>query len=389
MPRRVSLLHFTAEPCVGGVERVIEDERRILTESGYRVRLLVGAGGEGDGIVRLPELLPPPNANSWPIPAPHDAAVRELEARLDDLLAPGDACWVHNVLTVYLHPHLTVAVLRLMRRRTDVRWIAFCHDITAVSRFRPALSPPDRSHLQLPAIGVRYIVDSRARKSELCATFGLPLEIVRVLPPPLDYAWIEIGPESRQLIDAAAIDEEPIILVPAKLLPHKNLETAIRVAAELQELLGPATLLITGAASPHEPAVSREVSRALRRLATEMGLQERVTIAAQVLGRAPRRETVRELIMLADLVLVPSMEEGYGLPLQEAIALRTPVLCSDIAAFRESGAGCAEHFSLDESPRQIACRACAILSTRAAVRRRELLASAATYARAVRALAAE
>jgi glycosyltransferase involved in cell wall biosynthesis len=93
--------------------------------------------------------------------------------------------------------------------------------------------------------------------------------------------------------------------------------------------------------------------------------------------------------MLADLVLVPSMEEGYGLPLQEAIALRTPVLCSDIAAFRESGAGCAEHFSLDESPRQIACRACAILSTRAAVRRRELLASAATYARAVRALAAE
>ncbi len=46
---------------------------------------------------------------------------------------------------------------------------------------------------------------------------------------------------------------------------------------------------------------------------------------------------VRSLIAGARAVLLPSFAEGYGLPIAEALALGTPVLCSDLPALREAG----------------------------------------------------
>ncbi len=36
-------------------------------------------------------------------------------------------------------------------------------------------------------------------------------------------------------------------------------------------------------------------------------------------------------------LLMPSFAEGYGMPVTEALALRTPVVCSDLPALREAG----------------------------------------------------
>jgi glycosyltransferase involved in cell wall biosynthesis len=39
--------------------------------------------------------------------------------------------------------------------------------------------------------------------------------------------------------------------------------------------------------------------------------------------------------MLSDVVILPSVSEGFGLPLAEAAILRVPVVCTDLPAFRE------------------------------------------------------
>lgn len=64
--------------------------------------------------------------------------------------------------------------------------------------------------------------------------------------------------------------------------------------------------------------------------------------SVQEYNSLPDTEVVR-LLRGAHALLFPSFTEGFGLPLAEALALGTPVLCSDIPVFREIG-GDAAHY---------------------------------------------
>ena len=65
------------------------------------------------------------------------------------------------------------------------------------------------------------------------------------------------------------------------------------------------------------------------------------------LGYAPD-ETLRALYDRAALVVCPSLYEGFGLPLVEAMAAGTPIVCSDIPVFREVAADAALFVPADD-----------------------------------------
>src|SRR5690606_13967390 len=60
------------------------------------------------------------------------------------------------------------------------------------------------------------------------------------------------------------------------------------------------------------------------------------------------RRVIAALYRRAALVLLPSEREGFGLPVVEAMACGTPVVCTDIPVLREVGGDAAEYCPLGE-----------------------------------------
>jgi glycosyltransferase involved in cell wall biosynthesis len=136
------------------------------------------------------------------------------------------------------------------------------------------------------------------------------------------------SPERR----TTASEATPYALFVGTFEPRKNLSTLLSALA-----LTPADvrLVIVGEAGWVDDAPAR--------LARELGVGDRLTFAGRVDDAA-----LDALYRGARALLLPSLDEGFGLTVLEAMARGTPVLCSDVPALREIGAEAAlYHAPLD------------------------------------------
>lgn len=122
-----------------------------------------------------------------------------------------------------------------------------------------------------------------------------------------------------------------IVLFVGRLQPLKAPDTAVRALAALDALLPadgvPTRLVIVGGASGNGNGVSDPHS--LRRMAADLGVADRVAFLAP----RPHPE-LAPLYRAADVVVVPSHSESFGLVALEAQACGTPVVASDIGGLR-------------------------------------------------------
>ncbi|MGH3665877.1 MAG: glycosyltransferase, partial [Egibacteraceae bacterium] len=122
-----------------------------------------------------------------------------------------------------------------------------------------------------------------------------------------------------------------LVLFVGRLQPLKAPDLAIRALAALDGLLPddgvPTRLLVVG--GPSGPSTSASDPAALRRLAADLGLADRVAFLA------PRPQA--ELALLyraADAVVMPSHSESFGLVALEAQACGTPVVAAAVGGLR-------------------------------------------------------
>jgi glycosyltransferase involved in cell wall biosynthesis len=119
----------------------------------------------------------------------------------------------------------------------------------------------------------------------------------------------------------------PYILAVGNLQPRKNLKRLIQATAQLKERgIDPFQLVIAGKAQWRESDVSAEIKR--------LGLERDVCF----LGYVPD-DVLTLLYSHASVFVYPSLYEGFGLPVLEAMACGAPVVTSDCTAIPEvSGA---------------------------------------------------
>lgn len=124
---------------------------------------------------------------------------------------------------------------------------------------------------------------------------------------------------------------------------------------ELEPFVSPPYILLVGAGDPRK-RVDLAV-QAFRRVA-EAGFPHRLVLVGHTQAGWPgekivvlRRRTRDDLVSLyryADLLIVPSLWEGFGLPVLEAMAAGCPVLASRSGALPETGGEAAEYLDKDD-----------------------------------------
>lgn len=150
--------------------------------------------------------------------------------------------------------------------------------------------------------------------------------------------------EARSVDDAIAKARalglgDRFFFLPNQLWAHKNHRIAIKAAAALKRMGDSSLIVATGPASDHRaPRLREELDALIDTL--------RVGDQFRFLGNISYPE-VRALGLCCTATINPSRFEGWSTTVEEAKALGTPLLLSDLAVHREQAAGNARFFGLD------------------------------------------
>lgn len=386
---RIAIIHFTAGDVPGGIERIIDAQVRALTEAGHRVRVIAGAGSAVDGAetILLPELKPDHRLARPDQVTPEN--VRSLAALLSTLLAECDQCWVHNIFSIVLHPAMAAALRELVYDTPARRWLAWCEDISACTAFTDATAGASLPPWGTIPPNISWITISSARRRELAAELRIHETEISVVPPPIDVARrlvVETTTEAL-LAHTNALNADVRVLIVAKLLPHKNLSRAVGVAAALRERCRRPVIFLTAAPSVHQPDLSRQIRKRLQDEIEARDVRDTLFILTPATGAPPSTNMIRDLMFFCDVLFVPSLEEGFGLPVVEAIAARLPSVCFDLPALREAGGAAADFLPLTASDDEIAVSLLAHARNPINQRRQELWASAERFRQTILRLA--
>jgi glycosyltransferase involved in cell wall biosynthesis len=208
----------------------------------------------------------------------------------------------------------------------DVTWIV-------------AASPGDRWTARLWRLLVppvarradRVTVFSRVGAAQVSEYLGVPGELIDVVPLAAGVNELVAPTPAGELRARLGLGEGPVVLTVSAKRVHKNLERLVRAVAALVERWPDVVLVMPGNPTPYEGV--------LRELAHELGVAGNVVFPAYVdVG------DLEGLYALASCFVLASIDEGFGIPILEAMRRGVPVACSRASVLPEVAGQAARYF---------------------------------------------
>jgi glycosyltransferase involved in cell wall biosynthesis len=356
--RTIALVHYTAPPVVGGVERVIGRHARLMADAGYEVRIVAGRGapaGPGVAFVHLPLadshdpriLRINGELEAGRVPPEFAEVAGILAAGLREALRGADVVIAHNVASLNLNLAFTAALREAVASGGPGSLVLWHHDLAWTKpRFRPALHEGEPwSLIRTAWPGAIQVTISEPRRDELAELLGIPRGEIAVVPGGVDLALPSEAPALAELY--------PLLLVPVRITPRKNIELALRVLAEMRRRGRSAGLVVSGPVDPHD-STDRAYLRQLVALREDLGVRDSAFFFAESEAGPPGDAEFQSWYEASDVLLLPSWDEGFGLPILEAGAIRLPIVCSDLPAIRELAGDAADYFAPGADPSDVA-----------------------------------
>jgi len=364
---KVALLHYSAPPIVGGVESVLGHQARLMADAGHEVRIVAGRGEQTDPRIpfiqvpradsRHPEILAmKADLDAGRLPPSFSRLADALAAELNEALEETDILIAHNVCSLNKNLVLTAAVKNLSNIFQVTLWH---HDLAwTTPRYRHELHDGYPWDLLRQAWeGVKQVTVSEARQQELVELFQIGKDHIAVIPNGVDVAaFHKLEDQTRDYLRRLdLLKASPLFLLPVRITPRKNIELALRVCENLVKHFPSTRLIVTGPLGPHNPA-NVDYFEMLTSLRNDLKLEHVVHFLAELTNGYIPDEVIQDFYHLADALFMPSIEEGFGIPILEAGLAGLPIFCSDIPPLRSLGSTNATYFSPDADPVELANR---------------------------------
>jgi glycosyltransferase involved in cell wall biosynthesis len=233
-----------------------------------------------------------------------------------------------------LHLPLTVPVPRTRRAPTVVTLFDLLYRDVPDMFGRPEQAFRRLAYERPARRAARVVTVSEHSRRRIAPALRIPPQRIVAIHPGIDHARFRPGPGENPL------NGERYLLYPAALWPHKNHELLLQA---LSRLAGDLHLVLTGATFGR--------ARELHRRALELRIAHRVHHLGFVAAGA-----LPGLYRAASALVFPSLAEGFGQPVLEAMACGTPVAASNTGAVAEAAGDAAVLFD----PRDAGAMAAAI-----------------------------
>lgn len=166
------------------------------------------------------------------------------------------------------------------------------------------------------------VVSTVYEKEDLVGLYGMPPHKVRVIPAGVDLELFH-PIDKAQARGALGLSEKRVILYVGRIEPLKGLDILLKAVARLEDRADTRLLIVGG-----RPGEDAELER-LKTIAAQLGIADMVSFTGAV-----KQTLLPNYYSAADVFVLPSYYESFGLVALEAMACGTPVVVSRVGGLK-------------------------------------------------------
>jgi glycogen synthase len=329
MSRRVLILSWEYPPVIeGGLARHVRKLAEALVRQGVCVDVLTRGvrpdlerttikDSAGVTVHRIRE-------PSWPRDL--DRFVAWVEQMNEDMLAAGAALASERSYDiVHGHDWLVGKASAALAEKLDVPYVTTIH-ATEHGRHQGWVDKPPQSHIHsverwMARRADSVIVCSYYMRGHVADIFGLDERRVAVIPNGVDPSELRPTGDLQTLRSEFAKPHERLVLLVGRLVYEKGFQLALDALPDVIERVGNVRFLVAGSGT-HEAELKAQ--------AESLGLSGHGTFLGWI-----GDDVLHSLYRIADLCVVPSIYEPFGLVALEAMASGCPCIVADTGGLRE------------------------------------------------------
>ena len=335
--RRLAVLSLHTSPLAqpgagdsGGMNVYVRELVSALAQAGVTSDVYVRRWAEGlPDIVEVEPGFRVVHLPAGPVDLPKEALPEVVDLFADGVLARlTDVDGADAADVLHANYWLSAMAGHRLKHELDLPLVSTFHTLARVKAETGDLEPQRRVDAEAEVVGCSdaILANSAAEAAQLERLYGADPTRIEVVPPGVIHAFFSPGPRQGARAALAHLDlgDGPMLLFVGRIQPLKGLDVAVRTLSALEDPR--AVLVVVGGASGRDGR--REVER-IDKLAASLGVADRIRFTDP-----QPHHLLSTYYRAADVVLVPSRSESFGLVALEAAACGTPVVAAAVGGLR-------------------------------------------------------